>query len=283
MTTLAVTRPPVDSLRTPLILAIILHGCLFIAALAGNLLRGHENSWGGPGGSVSVGVVGSLPAIPLPTPEVQSPNRVVDNTKGLYQSEPKPAPVVPPDATEIPKFLTNKPPKLPPPTKTVQPPTPAPPQPKNNSHPSKLLENNNPPPPNAVPYGGGGAPAIPRGSFAMGTTGTTQAGMAFNGAGGGDFGSRFSWYVTAVQQRVSSNWLQSTIDASVSWAPRVVITFDILRDGTITNVQVTQSSNNYSVDSSAVRAVQQSNKVMALPAAYAGSRVGVQFYFDYKR
>jgi protein TonB len=117
----------------------------------------------------------------------------------------------------------------------------------------------------------------------MGTTGTTQAGMAFNGAGGGDFGSRFSWYVTAVQQRVSSNWLQSTIDASVSWAPRVVITFDILRDGTITNVQVTQSSNNYSVDSSAVRAVQQSNKVMALPAAYAGSRVGVQFYFDYKR
>jgi TonB family protein len=104
-----------------------------------------------------------------------------------------------------------------------------------------------------------------------------------NGAGGGDFASQFSWYVTAVQQRISSNWLQSTIDQNVSWAPRVVITFDVLRDGTITNVQILQSSNNYSVDASARRAVEASNKLMALPAAYRGNTVGVQFYFDYKR
>jgi periplasmic protein TonB len=282
MTTLAATRPPIDSLKTPLILALALHGCVLVLALVGNFIEGRENSWGGPGGAVSVGVVGSLPAVPLPSPDQETPNRVVDNTKGLYQSEPK-APVLPPDATEIPQFLKNKPPKLVAPKKPAETAPPAP-EPKYNSRPSRLLENNAPPPPNAVPYGGGGAPSVPRSSaFAMGTAGTTQAGLSFNGVGGGDFGARFSWYVTAVQQRVSGNWLQSTVDANLSWAPRVVITFDILRDGTVTNVQVTQSSNNYSVDSSAVRAVQQSNKLAALPAAYGGSRVSVEFYFDYRR
>lgn len=284
MTTIAATRPPADSLKTPLILAIALHVCFLVGALLGGFFQAHENSWGGPGGSVNVGVVGSLPAIPLPTPDVQNQSRVVDNSKGLYQSKPLPAPVIPPDATPIPEFLKNKPPKpLAKPKEEQHIATPT--QPKYNSRPSKLLENKETPPPNAVPYGGGGAPAIPRSSatFAMGNTGTTQAGLAFNGASGGDFGSRFSWYVTAVQQRVSSNWLQSTIDQNVSWAPRVVVSFDILRNGAITNVQITQSSNNYSVDSSALRAVQQSSPVMALPPQYGGSRVGVEFYFDYRR
>lgn len=282
MATIAAIRRPPDSLKTPFVLAIILHGCVLIFALVGNYFEGRENSWGGPGGSVSVGVVGSLPAIPLPAPDVQTNNRVVDNSKGLYQSKPLPPPVIPPDATEIPEFLKNKPRHLPPP-KTAEPPS-IQPEPKYNSRPSKLLENPNPPPPNAVPYGQGGAPVIPRSSsFTMGNTATTQAGLSFNGAGVGDFGSRFSWYVTAVQRRISSNWLQSTIDPGVAWAPRVVVTFDILRNGSIANIQITQSSNNYSVDSSAMRAVQQSSPVMALPPEYAGSRVGVEFYFDYRR
>lgn len=283
MTAIAATRPSADSLKTPLILALVLHGCLFIGALVGGYFQGHENSWGGPGGSINVGIVGSMPAIPLPTPDVLNQSRVVDNSKGLYQSKPLPAPVIPPDATPIPEFLKSKPPK-PVAKPKVEKPLSVPTEPKYNSRPSKLLENQDTTPDNAVPYGGGGQPAIPRSSaFAMGNTGTTQAGLAFNGASGGDFGSRFSWYVTAVQQRVASNWLQSTIDQNVSWAPRVVVTFDILRNGAITNIQITQSSNNQSVDLSARRAVQQSSPVMVLPAAYAGSRVGVEFYFDYRK
>ena len=166
-----------------------------------------------------------------------STNRVVDESKGLFKAEPKPLPKPAPDATPIPKFERNKPPKY-------------------VTHPSKLLENPTPPPPNAIPYGGGGTPTIPITSFAMGP-GTTQAGLGFTGAAGGDFGSRFSWYVEAVQRRISSNWLQSAIDPSVTTAPRVIVTFTIMRDGTVTNIQVTQRSNNYSVDSSAVRAVQR--------------------------
>jgi TonB family protein len=73
------------------------------------------------------------------------------------------------------------------------------------------------------------------------------------------------------------------VDPSLSWAPRVVVTFDILRDGTVTNIQLTQSSNNRSLDTSAIRAVQSSSPLLALPAAYSGSRVSVEFYFDYRR
>ena len=227
-----------------------------------------------------VGATSSLPAIPLPEPDVQTPNRVVDNSKGLFQSEPPAKPVAPPDATEIPKFQKNKPPKY---QTRPQPVTPAPPPPQYDSRPSRLLTTPTTPPPNAIPYGQGGAPAIPRGSFTMGAAGATPAGMTMSGAGGGDFGSQYSWYVTAVEQRISSNWLQSTIDANLTWAPRVVVAFDILRDGTITNIEITQSSNNPSVDDSARRAVMQSSPLQRLPGGYAGSRVGVEFYFDYRK
>jgi periplasmic protein TonB len=146
-----------------------------------------------------------------------------------------------------------------------------------------VLENKAPPPPNAVPYGAGGAPTVPTTSFAMGNQGATAAGMSFGGAQGGDFGSRFAWYVQAVQRRVSSNWLQSAVDPSVAYAPRVVVNFTILRDGRITNIQIQQSSNVQSVDLSAYRAVQSSSPVQPLPPGYSGSYVNVEFWFDFHR
>ncbi len=254
-----------DQLKPFLLASLALHGALaayFLATGLWALLHQNQN-WGSEGGSVTVGIVGNVPAIPLPQPDVVSTNRVVDESKGLFKGEPKPLPKPTPDATPIPKFERNKPPKY-------------------VTHPSKLLENPTPPPPNAIPYGGGGTPAIPVTSFALGP-GTTQAGLGFTGATGGDFGSRFSWYVEAVQRRISSNWLQSAIDPSVTTAPRVVVTFTIMRDGSVTNIQVTQRSNNYSVDSSAVRAVRDSSPLDRLPPGYSGSNVNVEFWFDFHR
>ena len=138
------------------------------------------------------------------------------------------------------------------------------------------------PPPNAVPYGGGGAPAVPTSSFSLGQ-GTTQAGMSFDGAGGGNFGAKFSWYVEAVQRKISGNWLQSTVDPRISFAPRLVATFDISRDGSVSNIQVTKSSGDASVDQSAVRAIRDSSPMQPLPPAYGGNRVSVEFWFDFKR
>jgi protein TonB len=254
------------SLKRPLSFSVIMHIGIAALLIVNAYLSHRSGDWGGPGGAISVGVVGNVPGIPMPRPELETPNRVVDESKGLYKTPPPEikAPS-PPDAVPITKFKLLKPPQ------------------KYVTRPSKVLENPTPPPPNAVPYGGGGTPTVPYTSFAMGTGTATQAGLGFNGVGGGDFGSRFSWYVEAVQRRISSNWLQSTIDQSVSVAPRAVVTFDILRDGTITNIQVTRSSGNYSVDNSALRAIRDSSPLNALPGEYSGTRVGVEFWFDFHR
>ncbi|MGA7918561.1 MAG: energy transducer TonB [Candidatus Acidiferrales bacterium] len=264
MTAIAAERPA-DSLRGYLLVALLLHGCLAVLFIGSAIYSHQGDSWGGPGGAITVGVVGSLPAVPLPRPEVETPNRVVDESKGLYKAERQPKPLPPPpDATPIPKFEKNK-------------------LPKYVTRPSKILENPTPPPPNAVPYGGGGTPSVPYSSFAMGPGSATQAGMGFEGPGAGNFGSRFSWYVEAVQRKVSSSWLQSTVDPRITFAPRLVATFDILRDGTVTNIQITKSSGNASVDSSAVRAIRDASPMQQLPPAYSGSKVSVEFWFDFKR
>jgi len=257
-------HPADPSLRGTLVWSAIFHAALAGTMLVSAVVSNRGNNWGGVGGgSVTVGIVGHMPGIPLPKPEAITESRVVDTSKGLYKSEPKPKDVTPPpDAHSIPEFEKNKPPIVP-------------------THPSKVFEDKAPPPSNAVPYGGGGSPALPYSQFTV--NGATQGGMGFTGPGGGDFGSKFPWFVEAVRNRISGNWLQSMVDPSVRWAPRAVITFQILRDGTIANVQLLQSSGNRSVDNSAVRAILSSSPVNRLPNDYSGTTVNVEFWFEFKR
>jgi protein TonB len=255
-----------ESLKAPLVWSLLAHGVLFVSLAVSTLLSHRGENWGGPGsGAVSVRLVGGLSGVPLPRPETVTTSRVVDESKGLYTSEPVPKPPPPPEAKEIPEFTKDKPQRI-------------------VSRPSRVLENDATPPPNAVPYGRGGTPSVPYSEFNMGSDGASSAGMGFGGpGGGGDFGSRFSWYVDAVRSRVSSNWLQSTIDPSLRFAPRAVATFDILRNGSITNVQILRSSGNASVDASVMRAILGSNPAPALPNEYSGNKVSVEFWFDFKR
>jgi|CZKC01.1.fsa_nt_gi protein TonB len=264
-----VARHPGDpSLKPMLIISVVFHGALAAAMLVSTMLSGLGENWSGSagGGSVTVGLVGSVPAIPLPKPDAITENRVVDESKGLYKEEPKPKLVAPPPTAEsIPEFKRDKTPSIVP------------------SKPSKVLETPNvPPPTNAVPYGGGGAPALPY-SSTFSSTGGTQGGMGMTGPGGGDFGSKYSWFVDAVRNRVSSNWLQSMVDPSVRFAPRATLTFQILRDGSIANIQILHGSGNSSVDNSAVRAILSSSPVMKLPNDYSGQVVNVEFWFEFKR
>jgi len=255
-----------ESLKAPLLWSLLCHGLLFSSLAVSTLLSHRGDSWGGPGAnSVSLKLVGGLSGVPLPRPQVVTTSRVVDPTKGLYTSEPRPAPKeAPAEAKEIPEFTKEK-------------------QQRYVTRPSRVLEDDTPPPPNAVPFGQGGAPAMPYSEFTLGSDGATAAGMGFSGPAGGDFGSRFPWYVDAVRSRVSSNWLQSTVDPSVRFAPRAVVIFDILRTGSVTNIQILRSSGIASVDNSAVRAILSSNPVNPLPSEYSGARVSVEFWFDFRR
>ena len=106
--------------------------------------------------------------------------------------------------------------------------------------------------------------------------------VGFTG-GGGDFGTRYAWYVRVVQQKVSENWLKYEVDPRIAEAQRVYLVFDIGRDGRPSNVQVEQSSGVPSLDQSAVRAIQRIDTFGPLPSDYSGNKVSVEFWFDYKR
>jgi TonB family protein len=259
-------QPGADNLKKPLVWSLGFHMILFSSLGVSTLLSHRGETWGGSGGdnAVTVGVVAKLPGIMLPRPDAVTTSRVVDETKGLYKSEPQPKPKeIAPDTKTIPQFKKEKTPHY-------------------ITHPSKVLEDPTPPPPNAVPYGQGGAPALPYSNFAM--DGATKGGMTMSGpGGGGDFAGRFRSYVDGVSNRISSNWLQSTVDPSVRWAPRAMFTFQILRDGSVTNVQMTTSSGNRSVDDSARRAILNSSPASPLPSNYSGSSVTVEFWFDFRR
>ena len=259
------THPGAENLKKPLVWSLGFHMVLFGSLGVSTLLSHRGENWGGAGGdnAVTVGLVAKLPGIMLPRPDAVTTSRVVDETKGLYKSEPPPKPKeIAPDTKTIPQFKKEKTPHY-------------------ITHPSRVLEDPTPPPPNAVPYGQGGSPALPYSNFTVG--GATQGGMGFSGPGGGDFTGHFPAYVDAVRNRISSNWLQSTVDPSVRWAPRSMYTFQILRDGTVTNVQMTTSSGNRSVDNSALRAILNSSPVSPLPSNYSGNIVTVEFWFEFRR
>jgi len=258
-------HPGADNLKKPFIWSVVFHTLLFGSLTVSTIYSHRGDMWGSAGGdgSVSVGLVAKLPGIMLPRPEAVTTSQTVDTSKGLYKAEPQPKPKeVPPDVKKIPEFTKEKAPHF-------------------VTRPSKVFEDKTPPPTNAVPYGQGGAPALPYSSFAM--NGPTQGGMGFSGPGGGDFAGRFPSYVDAVRNRISSNWLQSTVDPTVRWAPRANFSFQVLRDGTVTNVQMLQSSGNRSVDNSALRAILSSSPMSPLPSGYPGSSVTVEFWFDFRR
>src|SRR6202167_2410312 len=214
--------------------------------------------WGAGGGGDAMGVTLES-SVPSPKPAAQTQNVLANESKGITKSEPK-VEEKEPDAIEI--QGKNAKIKKKPPTPTTAKPEPAPEEDTNK-----------------VAFGEGGPVSGPYGSFAAGGA---KGGFAVNG-GGGDFGTRFGWYVQIIQRKVSENWLKYEVDPSIAGAERVYITFDVARDGHPFNVQVEQSSGIPSLDQSAVRALQRIDTFGTLPADYSGSKISVEYWFDYSR
>jgi periplasmic protein TonB len=246
--------------------SVLLHILLTAVILAGVYIQRNRVPWGGVGGGdsgVKVNLVASA-GIPMPRPIIPTDSATVDPTKGLYKEEPPAPPELPKDATPIPKFDKLKPP--PPPTK-----------------PSKIIENKTPRPDNAVNYGKGGQMDLPSGYSS--TPGPLNGGLAIQGQGGGEFAARYPWYVESVRKRISDNWLQNTIDPAVRSArtAHTIVTFTIMRDGTVRNIQLNTSSGNRSMDDSATRAMLSIDKMPQLPSDWRSNSVDVTFDFDLGR
>jgi len=248
-----------DRLSTPLWVSLGLHGGLLAAMIFGGLLmRPTGESWGGTeggeGGAMSATMVST---IPLPS---RAPNKNVlaNENPGVSQTQPKVQEVPPPDAIPIPARDSKKAPKQ----QTMK---------EAKVSPDILKQAN------SIPYGEGG----PAGN--MYSTFASKTGEGGIGTPGGNFGARYQWYVDAVRRRISESWLKYEVDPRIGQANRVYVTFDILRDGSPTNVQLASSSGVPSLDQSAVRAVQRVDRFNPLPQDYSGNRVSVEFYFEYKR
>lgn len=217
------------------------------------------NAWGSGGGGSAIGV-SLVSSVPLPSQPVQTQNVLANESKGVTQSQPK-VEEKEPDAVEIQgKNSRIKPKKPPAPTKEAKE---RPPEPETNQ----------------AAFGEGGPVSGPYGSFAAGGA---KGGFGVTG-NGGDFGSRFGWYVEIIQRKVSENWLKYEVDPSITSGQRVYITFDVARDGHPSNVRVEQSSGVPSLDVSATRALQRIDTFGPLPPDYAGSKISVEYWFDYSR
>jgi protein TonB len=219
--------------------------------------RTGSSDWGSGGGGSAMGV-SLVSGVPLPASQVQTQNVLANESKGLTKSQPKEE-VQEQDAIPIADRTAKKKKK----TVTAK-----------QEKPQPVEEASN-----VVPFGEGGPVSGPYGGF---NAGAAKGGFGFTG-GGGDFGSRYGWYVQVVNQKVHQNWLAYEVDPRIKEANRFYLTFDITRDGRPVNVQVEQSSGIPVLDQSAVRALQRIDTFGPLPADYTGNKVSVEFWFDFKR
>jgi periplasmic protein TonB len=245
----------------PLVWSAGLHlgfaGLILLYALI--LPRSEGAGWGAGGGGDAIGV-SLVTTVPLPASQTQTQNVLANDSKGLSRSQTQ-IQEKEPEAIPIPDKDTKT--KKKPAASATK--TKAQPEPEPES--------------NEVPFGQGGPVSGPYGTF---SAGGAKGGFGFTG-GGGDFGTRYGWYVQGVQRKVSENWLKYEVDPRISNANRVYVVFDITRSGQPANVRVEQSSGVPSLDISAVRAVQRIDTFGPLPSDYSGSKVSVEFWFDYKR
>src|SRR5277367_5379723 len=183
-------------------LHIAVAGSIILYALVWH--GGSGSTWGAGGGGDAMGVT-LVSSVPLPASPTQTQNVLANESKGLTQSLPQ-SEQKEPEAIPIPDKNTKTKPK----PRVSESQQKAKPEPEEAS--------------NVVPFGEGGPVSGPYGGF---DAGGAKGGFGFTG-GGGDFGSRYAYYVRGVRDKVSENWLKYEADRSITEAPRVYITFDIM-------------------------------------------------------
>ncbi len=123
------------------------------------------------------------------------------------------------------------------------------------------------------------------------TVGRTMTNPMFGvpGAGGvgigtgTPLGSRFGAYADLIKRRIAEKWRTNDIDPNIRTANLVSVTFDILRDGSVRNIRVSQRSGIMPLDYSAQRAVQEASPFPPLPREFERDSANVEFQFQLQR
>ncbi|HEY3742770.1 MAG TPA: energy transducer TonB [Bryobacteraceae bacterium] len=112
---------------------------------------------------------------------------------------------------------------------------------------------------------------------------TGSVGSGGIGARSSTFGNQFGAYMQAVQQRISSKWRPTELDARLKNGPTCVVAFNIMRDGKVDGLRVVQGSGNQELDLSAQRAVTEASPFEPLPQGYPGSVAKMEVGFKLQR
>lgn len=94
-------------------------------------------------------------------------------------------------------------------------------------------------------------------------------------------GDRFAGYADQIRQIVASKWRAGDVRSQT--APIVIATFDLLRDGSIRNLQLLQRSGDSALDLSVQRAIADSAPFPPIPAGFDRDHASVEFWFELKR
>ncbi|HUQ95993.1 MAG TPA: TonB family protein [Bryobacteraceae bacterium] len=249
-------------LKKPFAAALTLHLVLTGALGGWSWWQGRaRDTFGDPNTIPGAGSITTVDTIPMP-PKRGPENRLANDTESQVPVKPKPEAkrVEPddPDAVSLDrrKKKLNKKEKPKPLQARVYTPAPV-------YKPNQVFSNTGP------------AAATPMYS----TPGGGGVGMG----AGNPFGERgLGWYADLIRRAIGEKWRTQDVEARMTDG-MVVVTFDIHRNGQVTNVRVAQRSANYTLDTSAMRAVQEASPLPGLPKEFPRNTASVEFQFQLKR
>ena len=245
-----------EPLVKPFAGSLVAHAGVVGALLASYLLRTHVETFGyqtQSSGSVGISVTKSIP-IPQKDGRV---NRLANDTESVVpQAPPKKREVAkapPPDPRAIPLPTRNalKKPAPQPSTRDIYKPQPL--------RPNQVYSDTR--------------EALKSPNFAM--QGAGGVGLGENTT----LGNRFGYYADLMRRQIASKWNTGGMQND---GRKVLVTFAILRDGTVEGVRVAQPSGNYALDTSAQRAVLEASPLPQLPAGYQQNSAQVELWFQVK-
>jgi protein TonB len=242
-----------ESFGGPFVQSVLLHAAIAGALIVSTISFQHSRQvWGSANTSGGTAVaINSVKTIPLPS-RAGIVNPVANDTESQVPQAPKPEPKrqvkVPDNAIPIKSRLAKKQPR------------------------PEALQRYRPQPPAANQVFSRDAPAAVSPMFQK--PGSGGVGVGPNST----FGNQFGAYADLVVQRVTQKW--QTTGLAGMHLPMAVITFDILRDGSVKNAQIAQRSGNSTLDYSALRAVTDAGPFPPLPPQYSGSSTSVELRFQ---
>jgi len=239
--------------------ALVLHGAILGGMAVYGLVKGHVEPFGAPnaGGAIGVEVASSIPLAHrgMPNPVANPSDSEVPQTP-VKEKEAIKKETPPKDAVAI-KSKTKK--KL----EQVA-------SAKQRFRPFDELEKNQ--------LTQREAPAVSNPMFQP-KQGSGQIGTGENTT----LGSRFAGYAQQIQQLVAQKWRTTDVDPRITNAPTVIATFELLRNGSVRNVQILQRSGIASLDYSVQRAILEASPFPPIPPGFEKDSAKIEFWFELKR